>query len=115
MTDIVERLREHADTGNRPSQWPADMREAADEIERLDTVIAKQCVEIERLRAELERANDATRHPICSGLGCPPAACACPYGERLDTHLQYRIARLQAKLQELRRMMGLVEFKPSRE
>ena len=35
MTDIVERLRDYAQNGNRPSLWPPTMREAADEIKRL--------------------------------------------------------------------------------
>jgi hypothetical protein len=40
-SDIVERLRSHASTGNNASQWPSDMRQAADEIERLRTALGR--------------------------------------------------------------------------
>lgn len=60
MADIVKRLREHADTGNRPSQWPADMREAADEIKRLRAASANLDVRCAR-GCVLKKVNSAMR------------------------------------------------------
>jgi hypothetical protein len=69
--DIVERLRYYSATGNNPSNWPDDMRSAADEIERLENEHVLLAAEIARLReqnAELLAALKAAERLYQDGL-----------------------------------------------
>jgi hypothetical protein len=85
VSDIVERLRDYATTGNRPSLWPAAMREAADEIDRLRAINAEllealhlvwkridllepiDAQDIQQIRAAIAKATNPVTAAIASG------------------------------------------------